>query len=70
MKSLTQMSKKELIDEIRNKEVTIADLNAKIDELELMAIQSSATPIDADASQLIGILKTKIEQMEAQINGE
>lgn len=63
-KSITQMTKQELIATIKEKNVIIADLNAKIDELEGMAVASSAIPLDSDASQIISSLKKQLEKYE------
>ena len=49
VKSTTQMTKAELLDVINEKNTVIADLNARMDELESMAVVSKAEVLDADA---------------------
>lgn len=70
-KSLTQMTKNELIQVIRDKEVIIADLNSKIDDLEGMAVASSAVPLDADASRMLSLMNQRIKALEERLsNGQ
>jgi hypothetical protein len=64
VKSTTQMTKAELLNE---KNTIIADLNSKIDELEGMAIASSATPVDADTSRLLSTMNARIKALEEQL---
>lgn len=63
-KSKTQMTKAELMSEIRQRDQIIADLNSRIDDLEHSVIQSSARAMDSDASKMLDILRKKIEQLE------
>jgi hypothetical protein len=67
-KSTTQMTKSELIETIKNKDILIADLNDRIDELEGMAISSQAVPMDADASKLLTLMNQRIQALEEQIS--
>lgn len=67
-KSLTQMTKAELRDEVQRLTVIIADLNHRIDELEGMAIQSSAVPMDADTSRLLSNLNKRVKELEEKLN--
>ena len=60
VKSTTQMTKAELLNLLNEKNSIIAVLNGKIDELEGMAIASSATPVDADTSRLISSMNARI----------
>tara|TARA_B100000900_G_C20029914_1_gene493520 strand:+ start:243 stop:458 length:216 start_codon:yes stop_codon:yes gene_type:complete len=68
VKSTTQMTKKELIDVINEKNTLIADLNARIDELEGMAVSSQAKPLDADTSRLISSMNARIKALEEKID--
>jgi len=68
-KSTTQMTKAELIQLVRNKDIIIADLNARIDELEMMAISSKAVPMDADSSRLLTMMNQRIKALEEKLNG-
>lgn len=63
-KSLTQMTKAELLVLIHDKETIIADLNSKIDDLESMAVKSAAVPLDADTSRLLSNLSNRIKKLE------
>jgi hypothetical protein len=67
-KSTTQMTKSELLDVIRNKDIIIAQLNDKIDELEKLAITSQAIPLDADSSRLLTLMNQRIRALEEQLN--
>lgn len=69
VKSTTQMTKAELIAVIADKNKVIADLNAKIDELEGMAVTSASKPLDADTSRLISSLNQRIKALEEKVNG-
>lgn len=69
-KSTTQMTKAELLQLIRDKEIVIADLNARIDELEGMAITSQAVPLDADASRLLTIMNQRIKALEEKLDAK
>lgn len=68
VKSTTQMTKAELLDLVNEKNQVIADLNAKIDELEGMAVKSQATPLDADTSRLIASMNARIKSLEEKIS--
>ena len=70
MKNLNQMTKNELIDFVKHKEIIIADLNARIDELEKMAIKSEATPLNADTSRLLSTMSQRIKTLEEQVGNE
>ena len=69
VKSTTQMTKAELIEEINRQRSVIGDLNAKIDELEGMAIQSTSKPVDADTSRLLSSMNARIKELESKVNG-
>lgn len=67
-KSLTQMTKAELLDVITEKNVIIADLNTKIDDLEAMAVSSQAIPLDADSSRMLSLMNQRIKALEEKVN--
>ena len=69
VKSTTQMTKAELFTVIKEKDDLIADLNARIDELEAMAINSRAVPLDADASHLLTVMNQRIKALEEKLDG-
>ena len=66
-KSTTQMTKAELLELTNDKNTIIADLNAKIDDLESMAVASTAKPIDADVSRLISTMNARIKVLEEKL---
>lgn len=66
-KSITQMTKAELIEEINRQRSVIGDLNQKIDELEGMAIQSTSKPVDADTSRLLSSMNARIKELETKV---
>ena len=70
MKNLNQMTKMELIDMVKDKEVIIADLNARIDELEKMAIKSEATPLNAETSRMLSVMSQRIKSLEEQVGSD
>lgn len=67
-KSLTQMTKAELRDEVQRLNSVIGDLNVRIDELESMAIQSTAHPLNADASRMLSNLSKRVRELEGKLN--
>jgi hypothetical protein len=67
-KSTTQMTKSELLDVIRQKDIVIAQLNDKIDDLEKLAITSQAIPLDADSSRILTLMNQRIRALEEQLN--
>ena len=67
VKSLNQLTKNELIDLVKDREIVIADLNARIDELEKMAIKSEATPLNADTSRMLSAMSQRIKHLEEQV---
>ncbi len=68
VKSTTQMTKAELINLLREKDRIIADLNARIDDLESLAITSQAIPLDADSSRLLTLMNLRIKALEEKLN--
>lgn len=69
-KSLTQMTKAELVQVIRDKDQLIANLNMLIDELEGMAVSSAAIPLDADASRMLSLMNKRIRALEEKTDGK
>lgn len=68
VKSTTQMTKAELIYLLREKDNIIANLNAKVDDLEGLAITSQAIPLDADSSRLLTLMNQRIKALEEKLN--
>jgi hypothetical protein len=63
-KSTTQMTKSQLLELLKEKDRIIADLNMRVDELEISSIASAATPLDASASHLLDALSQRIKSLE------
>jgi len=68
VKSTTQMTKAELLDLINDKNTVIADLNARMDELESMAVVSRAEILDADTSRLLSTMNARIKALEEEMD--
>jgi hypothetical protein len=68
-KSTTQMTKNELLELINEKNRIIGELNSKIDDLEAMAVASTAKPLDADTSRLISTMNARIKTLEENLGG-
>ena len=69
VKSTTQMTKAELLEVINSKNMVIAELNDKIDELSAMAVASQAKGLDADTSRVLSTMNARIKDLEEQVNG-
>ena len=69
-KSTTQMTKAELFTVLKEKDDVIANLNARVDELEKMAIESRAIPMDADGSRLLTMMNQRIKALEEKLSNE
>ena len=67
VKSTTQMTKAELLDVINEKNTVIANLNARMDELESMAVVSRAEILDADTSRLLSTMSARIKALEEKL---
>ena len=67
VKSTTQMTKAELLEVITEKNTIIADLNARMDELESMAVVSRAEVLDADNSRLLSTMNARIQALEEKL---
>lgn len=64
------MTKKELIEVIREKNVIIAELNEKNDRLELSSVASEARPIGSETSQFLESLLARIRNLEKQLDND
>ena len=62
------MTKAELLDLINDKNTVIADLNARMDELESMAVVSRAEILDADTSRLLSTMNARIKALEEEMD--
>ena len=67
VKSTTQMTKAELLEVINEKNTVIADLNARMDELESKAVVSKAEVLDADTSRLLSTMNARIKALEEKL---
>jgi len=66
MTSKTQMTKKQLIDALSSAEQRIAELESQVDVLEKEKVHIGAKLLDDEQSNMVNILKTKIEELEKQ----
>ena len=69
-KSVTQMTKRELLQVISDKNEIIGLLNEKMDKLEGAAIASDARPLSEDDSIIIRSLQVRIETLEEIIKNK
>lgn len=67
-KSITQMSKKELLEIIHEKDNEIHSLHKRIEALELSSIASAAVPLDVDISSMLETLAKRVRELEAKEN--
>lgn len=66
MTSKTQMTKKQLIDALSSAEQRIAELETQVDVLEKEKVHIGAKLLDDEQSNMVNILKSKIEDLEKQ----
>ena len=66
MTSKTQITKKQLIDALSSAEQRIAELESQVDVLEKEKVHIGAKLLDDEQSNMVNILKTKIEELEKQ----
>lgn len=66
MTSKTQMTKKQLIDALSSAEQRIATLESQVDVLEKEKVHIGAKLLDDEQSNMVNILKSKIEDLEKQ----
>ncbi len=64
------MTKAELFTVLKEKDEVIANLNARVDELENMAIESRAIPMSADSSKLLTLMNQRIKALEEKLENE
>jgi|TARA_R110001592_G_scaffold51456_3_gene158197 hypothetical protein len=66
MTSKTQMTKKQLIDALSSAEQKIAELVEQVDILEKEKVHIGAKLLDDEQSNMVNILKSKIEDLEGK----
>jgi uncharacterized FAD-dependent dehydrogenase len=66
MKSKTQMTKKQLIEALSSAEQKIAELEEQVDILEKEKVHIGAKLLDDEQSNMVNILKSKIEDLEGK----
>lgn len=64
MTSKTQMTKKQLIDALSSAEQRIAELEEQVEILEAEKVHIGAKLLDEEQSNMVNILKSKIEDLE------
>ena len=60
------MTKKQLIDALSSAEQRIAELESQVDVLEKEKVHIGAKLLDDEQSNMVNILKSKIEELEKQ----
>jgi hypothetical protein len=68
MTSKTQMTKKQLIDALSSAEQRIAELEEQVEVLEAEKVHIGAKLLDEEQSNMVNILKSKIEDLEKKQN--
>jgi len=66
MTSKTQMTKKQLIDALSTAEQRIIELEKTVETLEAEKVHIGAKLLDEEQSNMVNILKSKIEELEKQ----
>ncbi len=66
MTSKTQMTKKQLIEALSSAEQRIAELVEQVDILEKEKVHIGAKLLDDEQSNMVNILKSKIEDLEGK----
>ena len=66
MTSKTQMTKKQLIEALSSAEQKIAELVEQVDILEKEKVHIGAKLLDDEQSNIVNILKSKIEDLEGK----
>jgi hypothetical protein len=66
MTSKTQMTKKQLIDALSTAEQRITELEKTVETLEAEKVHIGAKLLDEEQSNMVNILKSKIEELEKQ----
>tara|TARA_B100001057_G_scaffold158229_2_gene158828 strand:- start:3406 stop:3660 length:255 start_codon:yes stop_codon:yes gene_type:complete len=67
MTSKTQMTKKQLIETLTDAEIKIADLEKTVEQLEQEKVHIGAKLLDEEQSNIVNILKARIEVLEKQL---
>jgi uncharacterized FAD-dependent dehydrogenase len=66
MTSKTQMTKKQLIEALSSAEQRIAELEEQVEILEKEKVHIGAKLLDDEQSNMVNILKSKIEDLEGK----
>lgn len=61
------MTKKQLIESLTDAEVKIAELEKAVDTLEQEKVHIGAKLLDEEQSNIVNILKARIEELEKQL---
>ena len=67
MTSKTQMTKKQLIEALTDAEVKVAELVKAVETLEQEKVHIGAKLLDDEQSNIVNILKARIEELEKQL---
>ena len=67
MPSKTQMTKKQLIEALTDAEVKVAELEKAVETLEQEKVHIGAKLLDDEQSNIVNILKARIDELEKQL---
>lgn len=70
MTSKTQMTKKQLIEALTDAESRVAELEKSVEQLEQEKVHIGAKLLDDEQSNIVNILKARIEELEKQVGNE
>lgn len=70
MTSKTQMTKKQLIDTLVSAEEKIAELEKQVETMEQEKVHIGAKLLDEEQSNMVSILKARIEELEKMVDGD
>jgi hypothetical protein len=65
MTSKTQMTKAQLIEALTNAENRIVDLEKSVEQMEAEKVHIGAKLLDDEQSNMVSILKARIEELES-----
>ena len=66
MTSKTQMTKAQLIEALTNAENRIVDLEKSVEQMEAEKVHIGAKLLDDEQSNMVSILKARIEELESK----
>ncbi len=64
------MTKKQLIEALKDAEERIVDLEKQVETMEQEKVHIGAKLLDEEQSNMVSILKARIEELEKKVNGD